>query len=320
MLQVVKEELCHYDSFIKEITDKVKENMGEKYSVRIYKVTKNNSLELDSLVILKNGINFAPNLYLLPYYEAYIQGTCIKELAERLCNVYHSNNTPVMDDSFSFSFEKMKSSIVYRLVSYERNKKLLNDIPHIKYLDLAITFHCLVREDSDGIGTIRITNEHMKIWNTSIDELYQLAILNTKTIFSPVIKSMDDVIMGMLGNDAMYKNDEDLLNDFTDSTTDNNYNLNQHKMYILTNYKGINGASCLLYHNILKQFSDQINSDFFILPSSIHEVILVPFDKTITKEALTEMVKDVNYTQVARDEVLSDRVYYYSRQKDSISI
>ena len=320
MLQIVKEEVCHYEDFVGEITEMVKRKMGEDYSIRTYKVTKNNSLELDSIVILKKGKSFAPNIYLLPYYEAYMQGTDMKELADGLCNAYCNYSAPPLDEDFTYSYEGIKSNIIYRLVNYDKNKKLLEKLPHIKYLDLAITFHCLVREDNDGIGTIRITNEHLKMWGGSLETLHLQAVKNTQRLFPSMIRSMDEVILGMLKEELAGDKDNELPDQLLGNILGDRDCSNQHKMFILSNEKGINGATCLLYENILEKFSDQIHSDFFILPSSIHEVILVPYDRTITKEALTEMVRDVNYTQVARDEVLSDRVYYYSRKNNAISI
>lgn len=319
MLQVVKEKINEYDIFIKEITEKVKEKMGEGYSTRIYKVTKNNSLELDSLVMLKEGKNFAPNIYLLPYYEAYVQGTDMNELANRLCSVYYDCNAPMVDEKFSYFFEDMKTKIIYRLVSYDRNEKLLEQVPHIRYLDLAITFHCLVRDDENGIGTIRITSEHMKQWKASLQELRTCAIKNTKRMFPYSIKSMEEVIKSML-TEEMGDREDDLPEELLYNIKHENNASQKHRMYILTNLKGINGATCLLYENVLQEFADQIDSDIFILPSSIHEVILVPYDKSITREALAEMVKDINHTQVAHDEVLSDKVYLYSRNTKSLSV
>lgn len=319
-MQLVKETVNNYPAFMQEITQKVKMMLGEEFSIRIYKVTKNNSLELDSLVMLKKGKNFAPNIYLLPYYEAYMQGTSIKVLAERICSVYRSYSVPAMDDQFSYSYEQIRPFIIYRLVSYERNKKLLENIPYIKYLDMAITFHCLVREDNDGIGTIRITNEHMQMWDTSLQELHLLAMNNTKNLLPPTLRSMEEVILGMLGEEYLEMKEDDSSDKMLKSLIDTQDTSKEHKMYILSNSKGINGATCLLYDNILKAFSNQIHSDFYILPSSIHEVILVPYDKTITKEALSDMVRDVNHTQVARDEVLSDLVYYYSGKNNTISM
>ena len=316
MLQVLKETSCDYNTFIMEITEMVKKMMGEEYSAKIYKIIKNNSLELDSLVLLKEGKNFAPNIYLLPYFEAYLEGTNMTVLVERLCEIYQSCTAPVTEEKFNYTFDEMKPYIIYRLVSYDKNTKLLEKIPHIKYLDLAITFHCLIHNKEDGIGTIRITNEHMETWKVSLQELKVLAVRNTKKRFPAVIRSMNDVINNMLSEEI--GEEEDFSKELINFNTHNNSE--HHKMYILSNPKGINGATCLLYENVLKKFTEQLHSDLFVLPSSIHEVILVPYDNTISKEALTEMVIDVNRTQVAKDEVLSDRVYYYSRKNNTISL
>jgi hypothetical protein len=313
-MQQLRESICDYDTFIKDITEMVKEMMGKEYSAKIYKVTKNNSLELDSLVLLKSGANFTPNIYLLPYYNAYSEGTDMLELANRLCAIYRSYDTPKLADGFSYTFENIKHSIVYRLVSYDKNKKLMEKIPHIKFLDLAVTYHCLVLDDESGIGSIRITNEHLESWNISIKELHKFAVINTKKEFPPVIRSMDEIIHSMLigeDHEGEYNTADEILQDTNIQSKCNN-------MYVLSNPKGINGATCLLYKNVLKEFSMKVQSDLFILPSSIHEVILIPINSNITKEALTEMVKDVNRTQVACDEVLSDRVYYYSRANNAI--
>ncbi len=317
MLQVVREKMSDYDMFIREITKKVKKLMGEEYSVQICKVIKNNSVELDSLVLLKKGDCFSPNIYLLSYYEAYIQGNSMNELANRLCNSYHDAAIAAGDQNFTYSFDKIKDHIIYRLVSFERNKKLLEKIPHIRYLDLAITFHCLAREDHDGIGTIRITKEHMQLWETTLTELHELAVENTKRLFPATIRSMEDVICGLFNNE--YCEIEEVLSDQQSyHFQDNHLKFDQHKMYILSNQKGINGATCLIYDNVLNEFSKKVQTDFFILPSSIHEVILLPYDNSIAKETLMTMVRDVNCTQVARDEVLSDMVYIYSKQKNAI--
>lgn len=318
MIETLCEQTTDYNWFVSAITHQVKEKMGKGYTIRIYKVTKNNSLELDSLVVQKEGKNFAPNIYLMPYYDSYLEGTSVQEIADRLCSIYRQSAVPIVHENFTYTFEEMQSYIIYRLVSYERNKKLLSKIPYIRYMDLAITFHCLVRNDNEGIGTIRITNDHMEMWKVSKEEIDALAKENTKRLFPSSIRSMDDVIKGMLQEELINSGDNDSQEDLYDQFLSNHSTKEQHRMYILSNQKGINGASCMLYADILREFASQINSDFYILPSSIHEIILVPYEKDIRKETLTEMVKDVNRTQVARDEVLSDSVYYFSREKDSI--
>lgn len=319
MQQLVKESALSYYSFVDDITELVSNRMGEGYDVRIYKVTKNNSLELESLIILKKGENYSPNIYLLPYYEAYCKGTDLLELVGRIIQVYENYSEPIIREKFYYGIEEVRNFVTYRLVNFQKNRKLLENIPYIRYLDLAITFHCLVRDDSEGIGTIRITNEHLHMWEISQDELMELAVRNTIDRLPPMIKSMEEVIWGMIQDDSSHVY-AGMQQECFETCFHSTHSPESHKMYILTNQKGINGATCLLYKDILKDFSNQIKSDLYILPSSIHEVILVPFNKIISKKALNEMVVDVNRTQVSREEVLSDRVYYYSRQENAVTM
>ncbi len=318
MLQALKEETMDYDLFVSTVKQIVRNKLGEGFDIRIYKVTKNNSLELDSLVVLKKGENIAPNIYLPPYYEAYLEGADIIDIVDRLCNVCSHCTVPVMDQNFSYTFEQMKSYIFFRIVSFEKNRKLLADIPHSCYLDLAVTFHCLVRDDAEGIGTIRVTNEHLKLWQITLEELLQLAAQNTERLFPASIKSMEEVLSGFLSETAQDASISSIpmeLPLFPDSGF-----TNRPRMYILTNQKGINGASCLLYKNVIRQFANRVHSDLYILPSSIHEIILIPQEDSMNKETLTKMVEDVNSTQVAAEEVLSDHVYFYSRDTDQIML
>ena len=316
MIEVLKESDSGYDSFIANIMEMVKTKMGKDYTAQIYKVTKNNSLELDSLILLKEGKSFAPNIYLQPYYQAYLDGISMEEVTDRLCSIYQNCSAPIIGKDFNYTFEAIKNNIVYRLINREKNSKLLKKIPHLQFLDFAITFHCLVHHGQDGIGTIRITNDHISHWKVNLEELEKLAAENTKVQFPPTIRSMDEVIRKMMnesnGNDGDYS--EEIINEIIQNKE------NSKRMYVLSNSQGINGATCLLYSDILKNFSNHLKTDLFILPSSIHEVILVPFECSIDKELLRNMVVDVNQNQVASEEVLSDQVYYYSRDNDTISI
>lgn len=309
--------IMDYDMFVQEIQAIVKQKMGKDFNVKLYCVTKNNSVELDSLVLLKEGRNFVPNIYLKPYYEAYLNGTKMDDIANSLCSVYNNTLVPIVREDFQYSYEEMKPYIVFRLVNFNKNKRLLTMIPHMKYLDLAITFHCLVRDDEEGIGTIRITREHMELWKADLEEVYQLAVHNTKRIFPATIRSMEEVIMGMITPEINIETEEysnELLYQVIGKPTEHKQNM----MYILSNHKGINGATCMLYENTLREFAEKVKSDFYILPSSIHELILIPMDNKINAEELTRMVQEVNQTQVEEEEVLSNHVYYYSKAKKAL--
>ena len=308
MVNAVKEELLDYTKFVGLIKSKITERMGKGYKVKIFKVMKNNSLELDSLVVLKEGKNFAPNIYLNAYYESYAAGTSIPEIIDRICMIYEYCAVPIVEEDFDYSLELIKPHIFFRLISLDRNKKLLTQVPYVKFLDPAVTFHCLVRSEEEGIGTIRITNEHIEQWGISCDELMELASENTKKLFPPVIRTMEEVINNLLAEE--YPDDEI---SFCDKSTNEMY-----PMYILTNEKGINGAACLLYKDVIREFAQLKNTDLYILPSSIHEIICIPCNGLEDKELFQRMVMDINRTQVPAEEVLSDNVYMYSLEKDAI--
>lgn len=91
-------------------------------------------------------------------------------------------------------------------------------------------------------------------------------------------------------------------------------------IYVLSNQHRLNGSSCILYQHLLHDFARRIGSDFYILPSSVHEVLLIPADNQISMSTLSSMVRDVNSSQLAREEILSDHVYYYSLETDQITM
>lgn len=307
MLSNLKDNLLDYTSFVSLIKRMVTDRMGQGYKVKIIKVIKNNSLELDSLVVLKNGENIAPNIYLNSYYDSYIEGTPITEIIDRLCLIYKNCSISVVKPDFEYTIELMRPYIFFRLVNFERNKQLLKKLPHVRYLDLAITFHCLVRCDEDSINTIRITNKHIERWGISRDELMELAKENTIRLFPPVIKTIKEVIPGLL-----YSGELDEISE---------YGVKDEiicPMYILTNQKGINGASCMVYKGIIQEFAQLIRSDLLILPSSIHEIILVPCNVAEDRERLRRMLIDINASQVPVEEVLSDNIYTFSLERNAI--
>jgi hypothetical protein len=158
----------------------------------------------------------------------------------------------------------------------------------------------------------------MKLWDVTLEELKALAVQNTEELFPASIKSMEEVLSGILSEGVLGSSEENITEELSMQLFPDSKNNAQPKMYILTNQKGINGASCLLYENVIRQFAQKINSDLYILPSSIHEIILIPNDISMNKETFTKMVEDVNRTQVAAEEVLSDHVYHYSRENDRI--
>lgn len=298
-----------YEDFLFSVKQEAMAYLGEDYQIELKHVLKNNGVMLDGLLIRKYNQKVSPSIYLNQYYEQYNEGRNFLEIMEEILGTYEASQEESIQIGLNlkYEFDQMKSIITYRLINYEKNKHLLRNIPHLRILDLAVTFHCIIRNDEDGIGTVRITQEHQNNWEISVEELWKLASENTRRLFPAIIRPMEDIVFDLMNRNQL---EEEL-----------EFNPGSSNMYVLTNIKGINGATCLLYQGVLQDFASKLDCDFYILPSSIHEVILVPQVKNETMDfmnarlRLEEMVREINETQVAVEEVLSDTVYEYSQIK-----
>lgn len=323
----VKNEMS-LEEFLCVMQEKIVLELGESYSVDSMSVLKNNGVRLKSLLIRNNGEKIVPNIYMNSFYTDYRKGKNLNEILHDILRTYNSTGLNIVKEQENYySFEKLQSGVVYRLVNFEKNRELLQLVPHIRVLDFAVTFHNIVNKDEQGISSIRLTKEHQKLWGLSNEELLQYAKRNTPRLFPPSVRSMEEVMKEIMIREVLEisvnevdsdSNQGELLLQAEQSAEEFIHMLHQDKnnhvnMYILSNHLGINGASCMLYPEVLNSFAKLVKSDFYILPSSIHEVILVPYEEKLDPKQLKSMVMEINQTQVPVDEVLSDEVYQYSQ-------
>ena len=305
-----------FTNFKTLVREEVARRTGEQYRVRINDVMKNNGVVLSGITMMQDDSNISPTIYLNHLYEAYENGeVTLESIVEEVLDTYEKNKVNrSVDMRFFMNYESIKDRIIFKLIHAERNEELLKDIPHIRYLDLAIVFQCLVSEEMFGNATIMIHNAHLKIWDTTIEEIYRNAIQNTPKLQKYDIKNMRDILCEMMFLEEVEdrgKYDQDAcFKELPDSVP----------MYVLSNKARVQGAACILYPGILKDFAAAIRSDFYILPSSIHEVILLPAQGEEDREALKQMVREVNASQVEREEVLSDSVYYFDREQNELQV
>ena len=238
----------------------------------------------------------------------------MEAIVEEIQQIYREDSSLIHTDfSILNDFTKLKDKIVYKLVHTDANKELLKEIPSVPYLDLSIIFYLYLEENETGQLTALIHNFHLAAWDTNTEELYKLAFQNTPICFPPDLKPMsqvmNDVLCQEMGSDELNHVVKDLSRSQARSP-----------LYVLTNSTGINGAGTILYPHVLSNFSYQLNQDLVILPSSIHEVLLVPYDETVSLNRLSDMVNQINQAEVSVEEQLSDHVYYYSRESDQVLI
>lgn len=287
--------------------------MELEYDISIHKITKNNGIVLDALTIRKKGENVSPNIYVNSYFECYQMGKPIsvimEEIVFRYQKICEDTEFEIVDIT---DFNAVKDKIVLRLVNYERNREVLKKCPYRKFLDLAITFRYLVSEDSLGIASTIVTKEELELWNVDLEELYHLALFNTMRVFPWRMDSLAKVVTDSIRRQAGDM-PEQLLKELEQME-------NGVSMYVLTNDHGINGATCMLYDNVIRNFANVQAANVFILPSSVHEIMLVPEDAETEPEFLEELVAEANQSAVGLIDLLSDHIYYYDKEREQIYI
>lgn len=299
--------LMTYQEFKQRILKTVQQELGTSATVSIQDIIKNNNTHLDGMTIFSAGYNVSPTIYLNYYYKEYEKGRSFSDICQDILKIYRDNRPDSnIDISFFTIYDKVKTRIVFKLINYERNRELLSTVPHFRFLDLAIVFNCLVKTDHTGTATILIQNRHLSFWNITKDDLYALAVSNTPKLLQYDLRNMTDVLKELLCGDS------DIPAELcTDSSC---------PMYMLSNRSKLNGSGCILYQNLLQDFANRLNSDLYILPSSIHEVLIIPADKNSSYDELSNMVREVNATQLSKEEILSDHVYYFSKESGRLTL
>ncbi|MBR3833876.1 MAG: hypothetical protein IKJ73_06135 [Lachnospiraceae bacterium] len=290
-----------FEEFCCEILENVVNYLPD-YNIetaKIEKVTKNNGVECTGIVIVLEGENVAPNIYLDYYFMIYKQGRSLDDILRMISEEYERARDTMSRSNFNVDIDGLRDNAVIKLVNYERNKEKLKDCPHIKYFDLAITFRFLVKMDECGVASALISNSDIKKWNVSKEELYQIAKENTRRLFPETIRAIDEILPDM----------EEICPDLDD----------RNKLYVLSNESGVNGATCVLYDDVIKNFANSMGCSLFIMPSSIHEMILICCEE-VEKERLKKLVKEVNKFIVSEIDYLSDSVYFYDLETDKITI
>lgn len=283
-----------YQQFVAVIKEKVAQSLGDGMSLEIRTTLKNNGRERTGLTISQGETNISPTIYLEEYYQQFKKGNSPEDIVESILDVYHEVNFEHTWQVHSIKdFAEIQSKIVYKVISADKNEEFLKAVPVIYYLDLAIVFYILFEVNDSGTATIPITNELVSLWNTNARDLYDIAKKNSPSLLPATLKPMRVVIEELLGNEC----ESCILDDDI--------------MFVLTNQLRNFGAACILYGDILEQINGQLDENYYILPSSIHEVIIIPESQSPGKEQLLEMVAEINETQVDPEEVLSNQVYYY---------
>lgn len=298
---------------IKELGQKVAQEIERRtpsINVDIKEVIKNNSLILHGIVVrdTTKESNVSPTIYLDNFYEGYLNDEItVEEIADKIIEQYNECRIEIpFSIELITKFENVKNKLRIKLINTIRNKEFLMGVPHKEFLDLSTVYQIVVFNDGEELGTISVTNDLIGMYGITVDKLHEYALENMKTMEPVYIRGITDTIAELTGEDS------EVMKDMLDDEIDEN-------MLIITNEGGNFGASQILQHETLIRIADIFKQDFYIVPSSIHEMMAVKHRENDV-EGLKKIVKEVNDDVVCTEYILSYNVYHYNITTGELSI
>lgn len=294
-----------FEKFRDILINELKGYYDEGTQFHVNRILKNNGVALQSLAILEEGENKTPNIYLDEYYLRYNMGiVTIRQLAEEIVNQRKViMKEPMMD--VKCTWEEVKDKLFCKVINKEKNKEKLSNLPHMEYLDLAVTARVLSMMDDDGIASAEVDYSMLNRLGVTEEELFAQASRNTEVLFPIKMQSLVDVVMEKMDIPPELKEriDED----------------NPYPMYVLSNSNGLNGATTMLYTDALNNIAEEYGVNYFhFMLSSIHEcMIMLNSDDT---EFMKSLVEEANRDVVGQIDYLSDSVYRYDLESDMVEI
>lgn len=280
--------------FRNALMDNLKENLGEKYQIQDYDAMKLNHVEQLGISVTLENASIAPIIYVESMFEDYLKGKPLSELTEQcLILVKNSAGSDIQDIEISkiTDWEKVKGEIKMKLINTKRNKKFLENLPSYSFLNLSLIFYLELKETADGIATTMVNTKLIQHFNVDLDTLYLQACSNMAGEYT--IRSLSSVL-GMEDDNGLF---------------------------VLSNLQCINGATEIVLEETKEALVQRFNHrDLFILPSSLHELILLPVNEEFSAENLLKMVQEINSTEVDEKDFLADTVYRFHAATKEITI
>lgn len=281
------------DIFANEGTDYFPNDFG-KITVKLQEVTKANDEHLVGLIIMKEGSDIAPTIYLEQYYDMYLNGYDMDEIIDRIAEVRVENDAPDVKPDDIFDLAKVRGQITCKLLNIKANEEYLVDKPYSKISDLAAVY---MVDLGNNMG-VPVTYNLLKRYGITKETLHRIAMRNLAKSTAK-FRTMSEMLLEMGAP-------EEIIPEYDPD----------HAMYVLTNMSGMFGANLILDKATMDMVSQKLSGDFIIIPSSIHEVIILPM--SAGTDGLTSIIGSVNIDQLDARDVLSNHPYIYSAETKKI--
>ena len=295
------------------------------HDVRIQEVTKNNNVTMTGICAFTKGATVTPTLYLDNYYSRYEEladqsgdDRAFRTVSKDIINVLRNEDGTTVKgfniDEFT-KFKNTKDSIYMILVNNKTND--LSDKPHRELVgEYSILYRYNVPvPEGEGYASILVNNQHVKTWGVEEEDLYQAAIANASKITPIVVEDMEHMMSSLLGFPII--EDESYDNSLEHGTWRTNLSLDT-PMYVISNTKRYYGAAAIAVPGVLQEIADVFGCNLYIIPSSIHEVIIVPDNGMTDPYSLSIMIREINDSELKPEEVLGYTLMRFDREQGKL--
>jgi len=300
------------DEFIsrvrKELMEMLPEELTKGMEIQETTVTKSNDQKHHGLTFRKETSEAAPTIYLDDAYARFTQGEDLHTLTAELKDAYIGSLGMQESQKIDFDYDKIKDKLTVRLLEIKRNRDFLSDTPYMTVgHGLAMVCDIKMRDGDEGSWRATVTQSMLESQHYDKRELFMAAMDNAQLIDPPILVDMSQALFTHEGENLM-KRDEPLAPEDVGS------------MYILSNAGGMLGSAALFYPDTREQIAQVLGESYTVLPSSQHEVLIIPDSAGIPREDLAGMVKQANESVVEAKDVLSDNIFHYDRDEKKFEL
>lgn len=272
--------------------------LNERFPDRTFSeqyVSKLNGQSYNGITGRKEAEEMVPVVDIRPLFDSYENGMPIEKAADELEKVFRSamEQSQFIDPKDLTDYTKMKDRLILQLIPIEGNEERLNEIPHEQISDFAVI--CRV-ELADGEASTIVTDQLMKSFDISKEQLFADAKENAPRLHPPVLKNLMEVLFQA----------EPGLMDM------------ESPLHVATTDVGEHGACVMAYPGFMDQASETLGGSFFVIPSSVHELLFLRDDDGRSVKELDDMVQAVNAQEVQPSDRLSDVSYHYDAEAKTL--
>jgi hypothetical protein len=307
-----------FKSFTETMKEAIRDYLPDEYKDATVEVVQQKKLneQYSGLFVRRENQEVTPTINLDQLYEAYDEGfMSIGEALKKAAELVQTEPEGMdLKARKVLDYDKVKDKLFIRVSNADTNRDTLENAPHMIQEDLAVTYHVVVNIGESDIASMMVTNQLLEKYGITQEQLHADAMKSSPVLFPAKVESMSDVMKRMMMADMQSSG---MSQEEMDAILQDVPMIDESPMTVVTNDRTVNGAAVIFYPDQMDRIAEKLEGDFFILPSSVHECLVIPDNGEFDFKELCNMVKEVNETQVKPSERLSDDVYHYD-SKDRV--